>query len=97
MLRTACEQLKAWEAAGHAPQYITANLSARQFQQPRLAEMISELLKETNLRPQCLGIEITETVAMQDTELTAGNGNRLNALGVGSCCQFPSPEDPAVQ
>ncbi len=82
VLRTACEQLKAWEAAGHAPQYITTNLSARQFQQPRLAEMISDILKETNLRPECLGIEITETIAMQDTELTAGNVNRLNALGV---------------
>ncbi len=82
VMRTACEQLKAWESAGHAPLFITTNLSARHFQQPRLAEMISEILKETNLSPECLGIEITETIAMQDTELTAGNVNRLNALGV---------------
>ncbi len=82
VMRTACEQLKAWEEAGRAPRYITINLSARQFQEPRLVETISEILEMTQLRPECLGIEITETIAMQDTELTAENVNRLNELGV---------------
>jgi EAL domain-containing protein (putative c-di-GMP-specific phosphodiesterase class I) len=31
------------------------------------------VLKETGLRPERLGIEITETLAMQDTELTSRN------------------------
>ena len=82
VLRRACEQLKAWEAAGQGPLFITTNLSARQFQQPELAKIISDVLKETQLNPEHLGIEITETVAMQDTELTARNMSSLNAMGV---------------
>ncbi len=82
VMRRACEQLKAWEAAGHGPQFITTNLSARQFQQPDLAKIISDVLKETQLNPERLGVEITETIAMQDTELTARNMSSLNAMGV---------------
>ena len=82
VLRTACEQLKAWEAAGRGPLFITTNLSARQFQQPDLAKIISDVLKETRMNPERLGIEITETIAMQDTELTARNMTSLNAMGV---------------
>jgi EAL domain-containing protein (putative c-di-GMP-specific phosphodiesterase class I) len=82
VLRTACQRVKAWEAAGHALPFITANLSARQFRQPGLAGMIAEILKKSGLRPGNLGIEITETLAMQDTELTTRNLNLLNAMGV---------------
>ena len=82
VMRRACEQLKTWEAAGQGPLFITTNLSARQFQQPDLPKIISDVLKETRLNPECLGIEITETVAMQDTELTARNMSSLNGMGV---------------
>ena len=82
VLRTVCTQLKAWETAGHALPFVTANLSARQFQQPALAGMIAGILEKTGLRPENLGIEITETLAMRDTELTSRNLNLLNAMGV---------------
>ncbi|MFO0754254.1 MAG: EAL domain-containing protein [Thermodesulfovibrionales bacterium] len=82
VLRTACSQLTRWLAAGCPPIYISTNLSARQFQQPNLAETIAQILEETGLPPGSLGIEITETLAMQDTELTARNLNRLNTLGI---------------
>jgi EAL domain-containing protein (putative c-di-GMP-specific phosphodiesterase class I) len=82
VLRNACERVKAWETAGHALAFITANLSARQFQQPALAEMIAEILQQTGLSPGNLGLEITETLAMQDTELTTRNLDLLHAMGV---------------
>ncbi len=82
VLRTACRDLKAWEEAGHGPLYVSTNLSARQFRQPGLAEMISHVLTESRLRPDCLGIEITETLLMEDTAFTARNLNSLNAMGV---------------
>jgi EAL domain-containing protein (putative c-di-GMP-specific phosphodiesterase class I) len=82
VLRTACAQLKAWQEAGYPLLYVTVNLSARQFQQPNLAETISEVLDETNLNPESLGVEITETLAMQDTELTYRNLNELNTMGI---------------
>ena len=43
---------------------------------------IGEILEKTALRPENLGIEITETLAMRDTELTSRNLNLLNAMGV---------------
>ena len=82
VLGTVCKQLKVWKAAGHALPFVTANLSARQFQQPALAAMIGEILEKTGLRPGNLGIEITETLAMRDTELTSRNLGLLNAMGV---------------
>jgi diguanylate cyclase (GGDEF)-like protein/PAS domain S-box-containing protein len=82
VLRTVCRQSKAWEEAGHGIPFITANLSARQFQQPALAGIIAEILNSTGLRPGSLGIEITETLAMRDTELTSRNLNQLNSMGV---------------
>ncbi|MCC6347638.1 MAG: EAL domain-containing protein, partial [Nitrospirales bacterium] len=82
VLRTACAQLKRWLTGGCPPLYITTNLSARQFQQPDLADTIMRILDETGLSPQSLGIEITETLAMQDTELTARTLKELSTWGV---------------
>jgi diguanylate cyclase (GGDEF)-like protein/PAS domain S-box-containing protein len=82
VMRTACGQLKSWLRAECPIHYISVNLSALQFQQPSLANKISEILEETGLTADSLGIEITETLAMQDTELTARNLNQLNAMGI---------------
>lgn len=61
---------------------MTVNLSARQFQHPGLIDLVARILKETSLAPQHLGIEITETIAMQDTAVTMENLKGLNRLGV---------------
>jgi diguanylate cyclase (GGDEF)-like protein/PAS domain S-box-containing protein len=82
VMRTACGQLKSWQKAECPIRYISVNLSALQFQQPNLGKNISGILEETGLSPESLGIEITETLAMQDTELTARNLNLLNAMGI---------------
>jgi EAL domain-containing protein (putative c-di-GMP-specific phosphodiesterase class I) len=44
------------------------NLSARQFYQVNLAKMIERILQETGLPPQCLELEITESMMMGNTE-----------------------------
>ena len=82
VLHAVCAQIKAWQKAGYSPPFVAINLSARQFQQPDFAQMMSDALKETNMRPESLSIEITETIAMQDTELTFRNLNKLNAMGI---------------
>ena len=81
VMETACRQVKAWEKAGYSL-FITANLSARQFQQPGFARTISKILQDVDLAPESLGLEITETLAMQDTELTARNLETLRRMGV---------------
>lgn len=69
VLREACLQLKAWQKAGLADSSLTisVNLSARQFNQSDLIEQIDEVFAETQLNPQCLKLEITESAIMENT------------------------------
>lgn len=82
VMRNACAQNKAWQEAGYPPICVTVNLSARQFQQPDLVEMVSNALKDTGLSPEFLELEITESTAMKNIELTISRMNRLTGMGV---------------
>jgi diguanylate cyclase (GGDEF)-like protein len=82
VLRTACAQAKSWRDAGVLKAGITVNLSARHFQDPELVRKISQILKETGLPGTCLGLEITETLAMSNIERTITHLHELSALGV---------------
>ncbi|MEW5744310.1 MAG: EAL domain-containing protein [Nitrospirota bacterium] len=83
VLRTACNQNRAWQEAGLPPMRITVNVSARQFVQPHFSDMVSEILYETRLRPRFLELEITENIAMRDIEHTIPQLQRLTDLGIG--------------
>ncbi|MFL6567284.1 MAG: putative bifunctional diguanylate cyclase/phosphodiesterase, partial [Burkholderiales bacterium] len=61
---------------------VSVNLSPRQFNDPKLAQMVAQALKETGLPPRLLELEITETLAMQHTDSTLGTLKRLKKLGV---------------
>ncbi len=82
VLRTACEQVRAWQNTGHPPMKISVNLSARQFQQPDLVEMITKVLEDTSIKYDCLELEITESVAMENIENTISTMQTLNDKGV---------------
>ncbi|HEX8948507.1 MAG TPA: bifunctional diguanylate cyclase/phosphodiesterase, partial [Dissulfurispiraceae bacterium] len=82
VLRTACAQLRTWQAEGCPLRNVSVNLSSRQFQQSNLAETIGRILEETGLGPESIGVEITETLAMQDTEFTARNLSKLDSMGI---------------
>jgi diguanylate cyclase (GGDEF)-like protein/PAS domain S-box-containing protein len=61
---------------------IAVNLSPRQFNDPRLAEVVAQALAETGLPARLLELELTETLAMQHTDVTLGTLRRLKALGL---------------
>ena len=82
VLKTACAQNKAWQDAGLPPLRIAVNLSARQFQQPSLLNVVAQTLQQIGLSPQFLELEITETIAMQDVELTKAMLSSLHQMGV---------------
>jgi diguanylate cyclase (GGDEF)-like protein/PAS domain S-box-containing protein len=83
VLRTACLQNKAWQENLDLPSLAVAvNLSPRQFQQPNLVGMVQQVLSETKLEHKYLELEITETVAMQDVELTRKILRKLEQIGV---------------
>ena len=82
VLKTACAQNKAWQAAGFDSLKVAVNLSSRQFSSPGLAQEILNILEETALAPHCLGIEITEGLLMKNTESAVGVLSQLRHLGI---------------
>lgn len=82
VLRTACQQCKAWEERGY-DFYIAVNLSTRQFQDPDLVSKIRNALEETQLAPAKLELEITESAAMLDPEVGIQIMIELKLLGIG--------------
>ncbi|HET9949534.1 MAG TPA: bifunctional diguanylate cyclase/phosphodiesterase, partial [Longimicrobiales bacterium] len=86
VLRTACAEVVRWnrEDLGRGRELgVTVNLSARQLSQPGLVEMVARTMEETGLTvPWMLGLEITESVLMEDIDAAAETLTRLGELGV---------------
>jgi EAL domain-containing protein (putative c-di-GMP-specific phosphodiesterase class I) len=83
VLRTACEQMRAWRDSGVDVGAVAVNLSPRQFQQHDLVELVRRTLHETGLDGNALEIEITESTAMQNAEVSLEVLHALRAIGVG--------------
>ena len=81
VLRTAVKQMKSWHAE-HGPLRVAVNLSARQFQQRDLTAMIERVLTENDYPPELLDIEITESTAMQNADVSLAVMKRLRQMGV---------------
>lgn len=82
VLRTACAQNRAWQLAGFTSIRISVNLSARQFEQPYLVEVISQILEETELKASDLELEVTESFLMGDIERSVKTLKQLRELGI---------------
>jgi len=82
VLRSACEQVKGWERAGWSSAIIAVNLSARQFTQGDLPQVVERILAQTQLAPSQLRLEITESMMMHDPAATEQMLLQLIALGV---------------
>lgn len=67
VLREACRQNMAWQQEGLPPITVAVNLSAVQFHQKNLAQMVSDVLALTGLEPCWLELEITESGIMQNS------------------------------
>lgn len=83
VLRTACQQLYLWQAAGMAPLHMAVNLSARQFIQHNIVEQIDDALSNANLPATQLEVEITESMLMEHSETIVAVLERLKQRGVG--------------
>ncbi|WP_147370388.1 EAL domain-containing protein [Lysinibacillus yapensis] len=81
VLRNACLQTKEWIESGFSPLVMSVNLSVRQLYQPNLVEAVEQILKETQLAPEYLELEITESM-MVDKNLVIEVIKELRTLGV---------------
>lgn len=68
VLRTACMQNKLWQEAGYGPFVVSVNLSSRQFDQKNLIEVVTQALRDADLAPRYLELEITESTIMRDPD-----------------------------
>ncbi len=82
VLSTACRQLKEWQRTGLPDLRIAVNVSAAQFRDRSLLQTIERALIDSELSPEHLEIEITETVAMESAEVVASNLEALRKRGV---------------
>ncbi len=79
----ACLQARAIQTISGYPVTISINLSSRQYNHPRLAERLGAIIKETNLDPGLLLVEIDERILSDRMEDTAKTLDTLKSLGVG--------------
>jgi EAL domain-containing protein (putative c-di-GMP-specific phosphodiesterase class I) len=82
ILRTACLQNRSWQMAGLPPLHIAVNLSARQLAWNDLVGEIAQILHETEMAPEYLVLELTESTIMHDTETMVARLRSLKALGL---------------
>jgi diguanylate cyclase (GGDEF)-like protein/PAS domain S-box-containing protein len=82
VMRNACLQNMAWQDKGLAPMRLSVNFSARQFQQPSFISTVAEVLKETNLDPRWLELELTESSIMKEPEQAIEKLHELKLMGI---------------
>ena len=83
VMAAACRQSAAWRAAGSSPVPVAVNLAATHLRERALPELVARVLQEHGLPPTSLEIEVTESIMMDDPELSIENARRLSDIGVG--------------
>ena len=82
VLRTATRQLKDWMDGGMPPMMMAVNLSAVQFRQQNLPELVNRILDEVKLSHQYLELELTEAAAMDNPQAAIHVMDKLHERGV---------------
>ena len=82
VLKTACRQNKKWQDMGLAHIKMAVNLSGIQFINENIADDIEKILKESKLDPKYLELEITENIAIKETDFVIKVLERLKKIGV---------------
>jgi EAL domain-containing protein (putative c-di-GMP-specific phosphodiesterase class I) len=82
VLRTALQQLKAWTDRGMPPITMAVNLSAVQFRQKNLPELVSGILQDCGVPARWLELELTESAASEDPIGAIATMRGLHACGV---------------
>ena len=82
VLRTACETNKLWQKKGIPPFRIAINLSGVQFHRGDITSLVADVLKETELEPRWLELEVTESVFMENMQTTIDILHQLHQQGI---------------
>jgi diguanylate cyclase (GGDEF)-like protein len=83
VLREACRQTREWQLRFDRPITVSVNLSVREFGQPDLVRAVASILEETQLPPNRLKLEITESAIIGQKHPAIETVEELRKLGVG--------------
>jgi diguanylate cyclase (GGDEF)-like protein len=82
VLKTACKQIAIWQKSGLGKILVSVNLSARQLQQENLVEEIKSILIETEIKANCLELELTESMLMDNANNNLSTLHAIKSLGI---------------
>ncbi len=82
VMSSACRQNRAWQQAGRSRIRVSVNLSERQFRQDGLVDMVATALREADLSPAHLELELKESCLMGDTASAMTTLAALRSMGV---------------
>jgi EAL domain-containing protein (putative c-di-GMP-specific phosphodiesterase class I)/CheY-like chemotaxis protein len=82
VLKTVCQQIKTWKVISDIYLRIAVNISVLEFNQPKFIKKIIQFLETHNLEPQCLELELTESMIMQNVNSAIAIMKELHNLGV---------------
>jgi len=81
VIKSVCVQNKLWQEKGIPPICVAVNVSVRQLNHLHFLNSVKQILEETNLQPELLEVEITESI-MQNISESIKVLNQLRNLGV---------------
>lgn len=82
VLKNAIQTLKSWNIAGIENITMAVNISTKQFRHEKLTAVIAENLRESNINPSLLEIEITESALMENTDEAVKTLKDIRNLGI---------------
>ena len=83
VLHQACQQLQQWQADPLLTGVtMSVNISARQFYLPEFVSIVQQCLEQYQFAPQCLMLELTESLILADLEDAVARMQQIKQLGV---------------
>jgi len=82
VLRKACQQAMLWRQQVQRDIIMSVNVSMRQLASRHFVETVVDVLRETQLPPHCLKLEVTESLLMQQPAESLSKLHELRKTGV---------------
>jgi len=84
VLKKSCLEAASWRQRypTKPPLYVSINISSKHFSHAGFIGHVKDALEESAVDPQCITIELTESLAMNDVAATGQTMSQLRALGV---------------
>lgn len=82
VMQTACQQAKHWQTQYHLSLRVSVNVSLSELQQPNFFEKTAQCLRELDLNPDLLVLELSETCLLGASTPVVDTLRRLHYIGV---------------